>query len=143
MKVKKFGIILFLLPGIVLAQSRADAFKKADVNGDGYIDAKENAAVIDAAFKEQDVNGDGFISLEEMQNYLQTHVAGAEGRRVALPASAMNQVASRGIKEMDENGDGLVSLDEYRNSAMKQARSLDRDQDGRISADEFPGMKRP
>lgn len=143
MKGKKFIFTLFLLPSIAVAQSRADAFKKADVNGDGYIDAKENAAVIDAAFKDQDANGDGFISFEEMQDYLQRHVAGAEGQRVALPTSALNQVASRGIKGMDENGDGLVSLDEYRSSAMKQARALDRDQDGRISADEFPGMKRP
>ncbi|RZZ88080.1 EF-hand domain-containing protein [Pseudoxanthomonas winnipegensis] len=143
MKGEKYLFVLLLLPGIALAQSRADVFKKADVNGDGYIDAKENAAVIDNAFKEQDANGDGFIDLAEMKNYLQTHVAGAEGQRVPLPASALAQVASRGMKDMDENGDGQVSLDEYRKSAMDKTKKLDRDGDGRISAAEFPGMARP
>lgn len=136
-------VMVALLPSIAFAQSRAEAFHKADLNGDGFIDGKENEAVIRSAFKEQDANGDGFIDLSEMENYLQTHVAGQEGKRAALPLSALAQVASRGIQGMDTDKDGRVSEEEYRTSAMKQASMLDRDQDGRISLNEFPGTAGP
>jgi Ca2+-binding EF-hand superfamily protein len=136
-------VVVSLFPAIALAQSQADAFHKADLNGDGFIDAKENESVIQSAFKEQDANGDGFIDLSEMENYLQTHVAGQEGRRVALPVSAMMQVASRGIQSMDVDKDGKISADEYHSSALKQASMLDRDQDGRIALKEFPGAATP
>lgn len=43
-------LVMLLLPAVADAQSRAEDFHKADLNGDGFIDAKENESVIQSAF---------------------------------------------------------------------------------------------
>lgn len=48
-------------------QSRIDALKAADANGDKALSADEFKAAADAEFKKVDANGDGFIDQAEAQ----------------------------------------------------------------------------
>lgn len=136
---KGIGLLLLIFAAPGFAQQASQAFKKADKNSDGYIDAGENAAVISAAFREQDANHDGQLDLAEISNYLQTHVRGfKEGERVALPPRALDAVAKREVQTKDKNGDGKISEAEYTAAAEAEVQRLDRDKDGRISQAEFP-----
>ncbi|MGI8560938.1 MAG: hypothetical protein ACR2J7_05800 [Luteimonas sp.] len=62
---------------------------------------------------------------------------------LSLPAAAFAQVEAAGdyLSRMDADGDGRVALVEYQDWLSYAFDAMDRNRDGRLSADELPGGK--
>lgn len=122
----------------LFAQTREDTFKRADANGDGVINSKENAAFIDADFDERDADQDGKISMADLQVWMRTHVYGHQpGTGVPLPAQAVKAIAAQDIKTKDIDGDGYISRAEGRKAAAVFFKAMDRDGNGELTHEEF------
>ncbi|GEM_PF-2214617 len=139
--VSKIGVIFFvmlMLPGQALAEDQAQRFKTADLNGDGYLDAAENAQFIAAAFSRADLNKDGFLDRDEIFEDLRSRLNGVPEGTASLPPSMM-LVVDNAIKVKDKDGDGKVSLEEFKLDAAKRFKKLDVDGDGRLTLQEMLG----
>ncbi len=142
-RVPRAHVLLLCAPLLVCALSTASAADKPtqggqpgnaaparigppglDANGDGAVDLAELTArepsITAAEFAAVDTNHDGLLSREEL--------------RSAMPKLRLMRV--------DTNKDGAVSPDELRAAALRDAdarfKTLDRNGDGKLTADEFP-----
>jgi len=109
-------------------------FKKADVDGDGFVTKTEFEGMRSARFNEKDSNDDGFIASGELDG------------AVALKVGAR---ADRLLKKFDKNGDGSVTKDEIvatlsakmspriKRRMGRHLRRMDENWDGKVSKAEF------
>lgn len=100
-------------------------FKKVDKNGDGRLSADEapNAKLLKAA----DGNGDGEVTLDEFTSYVKKRAqAGGKG---GLGSSRSGEGRARKRKNRGRMSAGML-------------KRWDRDRDGKVSAEEFPGREK-
>ena len=138
-----FGLLLAAGPALAADDAQATRFRLSDANGDGFVDRAEHDAAMRREFGQQDLDHDGFVTLPEYQRWLEHNVAGAQGRRVALPAAATAAVARCYFRMVDSSGDGKLSLDEHLGYTARVFKALDRDGDGRLTLAESKGQPDP
>jgi len=98
-------------------------FNMIDVDGNGYLDAKETAMLIrfEELFDALDADGDGKIFGEEMERYVSVR-----GEPAATTARVSVYDTGRGFFEaLDTNGDGRISMREIK-AAGKSLQSMAR-----------------
>ena len=101
---------------------------------------------LDAGFKAIDTNGDGFLSAAEAQaaegKVIQQRVARArtnveaEFMAAAPTGSNVKTDGAAIVTQLDKNKDGKISADEYRAPRLAMFDKLDTNHDGTISATE-------
>jgi Ca2+-binding EF-hand superfamily protein len=114
-------------------------FKRADADGNGYLDMAEamRSPLYRNLFKVMDRDGDGKLFEKEVIAYLD---AVQELQAAARLGCASVDLTSEGkglFELLDTDGDGRLSVRELRN-AVKLIADLDRDGDGCISKTEIP-----
>ena len=119
-----------------------------DTDNDGAISLEEYTGANMPMMSRIDADSDGFVSEQEYLNNLQT--MGGRMRPTPVPdqvggrqltdqqreriAEQVEQRALGRFQAMDSDGDKKVSLLEYRQGTFK---TLDRNQDGKVTADEL------
>lgn len=115
------------------ALSEDDFLASLDLDGDGVVTVEEAVAARNARFEDVDRNADGFIDASEFDALLQA----TRTRYASLGQNYHAQNASPGRIDAftfaDSDADGLVSPEEYDRSSARFARSLDRNGDGVIT----------
>lgn len=136
---KRSALIAALLVGLVpLSAAQAQdmpgqrILQRIDTNGDGAISKDEMRAARERLFKRLDRNGDGVIDEREIDSARQA----IEDRAEAAQARLGNR-----WRRLDTNGDGKVSEQEFA-SSMPLFDFVDRNEDGRLSADEIATIRK-
>ena len=126
----------------VLINGVNEEFKRADINGDGFVDRNElvmdetrrlqdqKALLLrsrEVAFDQMDRNHDGSLSKEEF-NYIAK----------ASPLPTPNPVPT--LDKFDRNKDGKISRDENIALLIAQFDNLDKDKNGILMPDELPAQ---
>jgi len=116
-----------------------DEFKRADRDGNGYLDMAEamRSPLYRNLFKLMDRDGDGKLFEKEVLAYLDATQEMQAAARAGCASVAVT-TEGKGLFEMiDTDGDGRLSVREMRN-AVKLITELDRDGDGCVSKAELP-----
>lgn len=121
----------FANPVFAYEESR---FLGIDRDADGVISQAETEAYRERLFKEYDLNSDGRVEYEE-------YVQAENLRPVTAPAHSEVPVPDE-YREMDSDGDTIVTLDEIKAAGVKRFKMLDKNNDGKVSKEEFvsPGL---
>ncbi|MFC4272270.1 hypothetical protein GQF03_14080 [Sneathiella chungangensis] len=123
--------VFFANPVSAYEESR---FLGIDRDADGVISQAETEAYRERLFKEYDLNSDGRVEYEE-------YVQAENLRPVTAPAHSEVPVPDE-YREMDSDGDTIVTLDEIKAAGVKRFKMLDKNNDGKVSKEEFvsPGL---
>jgi Ca2+-binding EF-hand superfamily protein len=114
-------------------------FKKADRDGNGYLDKNEamRSPLYRNLFKLMDRDGDGMLYEKEVLAYLDANAALQAAARLSCATVAVTSEGKGLFEMLDADGDGRLSVREMRN-AVKLIAELDRDGDGCVSKAEIP-----
>ncbi|MEB3187492.1 MAG: EF-hand domain-containing protein [bacterium] len=139
--------------GVLTGQEISARVKGADENGDGVVTRGElrrfqnrgpNAVSADARFKAFDQNGDGVLTGNEAANakWAKGLDANTDGK---ITLDEFKEVRARQgleakFKEFDQDGDGFLA---GKNIQADVLAAKDSDKDGRLSLDEWLGIKPP
>lgn len=114
--------------------------KPYDLNKDGVLDAKEQAASIQGKFGALDKNKDGKVSPEEIEMGGESYSAG----RVKAEGDPNPVILGREVKKMEErlitadtNKDGVISPQEYQAFQKARILKMDKDGNGQVSLKEY------
>ncbi|MEO8161603.1 MAG: hypothetical protein ABI588_09300 [Arenimonas sp.] len=130
-----------ILPGIALSAimatvpSTAAEFDRIDSNEDGRISSSEHEVYARELFDEMDTNIDYKLSVDEImasQAKFTRHVFFGG----ALLGPVELTIAEK-IQRIDANQDGIISRDEHANAAAAKFRSMDINNNGELSPQEF------
>ncbi|MDN2567720.1 EF-hand domain-containing protein [Aquibium sp. A9E412] len=102
-------------------------FERADADDSGDVTFEEFAAAF-GAFQSVDADGDGSLTVEEI-------AAEIERRRT-------ERMARRMIERFDTDGDGVLTEAEIESRQQKMFALMDRNDDGKVDADEMPRRHR-
>jgi len=105
-----------------------EQFKNADADKNGDVTLQEFESAISNRLGAVDTNGDKKLTVAEVA---------AEIQRMRD-----ERMAKRIIARFDTNGDGELTLDEVQNRGQKLFALLDRNDDGKIDANEMPRGQR-
>jgi hypothetical protein len=101
-----------------------EQFKNADADNNGDVTLQEFESAISGRLGSVDANGDKKLTVAEVA---------AEIQRMRD-----ERMAKRIIDRLDTNGDGELTLDEVQNRGQKLFALMDRNDDGKIDANELP-----
>ena len=114
---------------------------RMDVDGDGAVSAQEHAAMAQMMFQRMDANGDGRITADEMGKgrgmMMGEGMSGAGGGMGMMGAGmGAGMSPADSIKMMDRDADGRISADEHRAGAQALFDEADSDKDQALSTAE-------
>lgn len=112
-------------------------FGQIDGNGDGAISLGELLAARRIVFKRLDADGNGAISVAEFAAR-EAAIVSASGR-APPPFPAVPARASRRFLQLDRDNDGRITVDEYLADGKARFAAADRDANGRLDRAEFAG----
>jgi Ca2+-binding EF-hand superfamily protein len=114
-------------------------FKRADLDGNGYLDMAEamRSPLYRNLFKVMDRDGDGKLFEKEVIAYLEAVQDLQAAARLGCASVDLTSEGKGLFELLDSDGDGRLSLREMKN-AVKLLADLDRDGDGCISKTEIP-----
>jgi Ca2+-binding EF-hand superfamily protein len=114
-------------------------FKRADLDGNGYLDMAEamRSQLYRNLFKVMDRDGDGKLFEKEVIAYLEAVQDLQAAARLGCASVDLTSEGKGLFELLDADGDGRLSLREMKN-AVKLLADLDRDGDGCISRSEIP-----
>lgn len=98
--------------------------ERADTDNSGDVTFEEFAAVMNGRFANADADNDGKMTLAEIADEIQRMRA--------------ERMAKRLIERFDIDGDGALTKAEVESQQKKRFALLDRNDDGKISAEEMP-----
>jgi hypothetical protein len=145
---RRVGLLAALLVLAAATEASAQAAKKSwferiDANGDGAVEPGELAVVVDRQFGRLDVNNDGNLSLDEMPKPAGSNAAqAAEGAPKPEGGAAQpdRRVQAR-FARLDRDDDGRLSSEEFRVTREGLFRRLDANKDGKLNPEEAPGPR--
>lgn len=108
--------------------------ERYDTDKDGKVSLAEYEAGRQAMFSRMDADSKGTITFAQIDAMAQRMQGGDNGR------AAMMQKRLDALKAADTNGDQAVSADEYKAATDAEFKSLDKNGDGYLTADELPQM---
>ena len=135
-----------------------EKFKKADVDGDGFVSKTEFEGMRSSRFDEKDSNDDGFIDAAELDKAVTAKVGARADRLLkkfdkngdgsvskdeivatlsAKMSPRIKRRMGRHMKRMDENWDGKVSKAEFEIATSKKFARKDKNGDGKVSLEEM------
>lgn len=103
-------------------QGEPTMMQVVDTNRDGVISHRELAMFWSDRFRGQDTDGNGRITLAEMQ--------------ALVDASVAHRVQKR-FEKLDANGDGVIDRIEFDATRLRWLARVDRNGDGRVTAEEL------
>jgi len=119
------------------AAAQPSFLQALDLDGNGAVTVDEAIAARNLRFDQVDQDGDGEISPAEYDKLLQD----TRTRYASLGQGYVAKSASPGRIDAftfsDSDADGVISRAEYHRNSARFARSLDRNGDGRITAEEL------
>lgn len=150
------GLLAAAVGGVAAQEGAAPAGKgwmgRFDADKDGAVGGAELAAVTDRRFQRLDGNRDGFLSREELPD--RGAAAGAareaadddgdgeepEASTAAGPGDAAAQGRPRKgrLERLDRDDDGRLSREEFETTGQALLRRLDKNRDGRVTPEEAP-----
>jgi Ca2+-binding EF-hand superfamily protein len=121
-------------------------FKSADTNHDGVVDQTEFQASRDKWFADIDTNKDGFITADELKAFgdkmhaawQQKHADATSGSQTAPDAARGDKMVQHLMTRVDTDKDGKISKAEFDTESAAMFKRLDKNNDGKIAADELP-----
>ncbi len=124
------------------ADDLADTLMAFDHNADGKLDRAEVPERFQGLFDRSDANKDGALTRDELKQSASTSVQGAGGRGGRGGEEGRGRGRGRGgffdplMVALDTDHDGALSTSEI-STAADALKTLDANQDGQLSADEF------
>ena len=116
-------------PPIEELRSRARAeFQNLDTNRDGFVERAEAEALVHAEFNQYDTDRDNKITEPEVRLIVQRSMQREAGERQQLEARRRQ---------------GMVSLNEFIDMQMRNADQLDKNNDGKVSQQEYLALAGP
>jgi Ca2+-binding EF-hand superfamily protein len=107
----------------------AEILNRLDKDGDGKISAAEWPQQARQPFAKVDANGDGFVDAAELRAGMRRGRGGDrqrnEGKNRGADREQVRRIVDANLKRMDKNGDGKISADELPEQARASFMKMD------------------
>lgn len=110
-------------------------FAKMDADGNGVLSSAEGEAAVLKMFEKQDADGDRYLSQAEFMSRKHDRQPSAE------KAQKLGDLKAKRFAALDKDGDGRVSAEEFFAAAQQRFAAADLNKDGQVTREEIESAR--